>query len=618
MTGAPDTTARRGAPKRRRGRKLAILVILIALAAAAYHFTRRPAVTTVKTGTTATVKRAPLSITVTEGGSIEALKSQEVKSEVRGETKILKIVEEGHVITQAEIDSNFVLVEMDAEKFKDDLIERELAYETAKAADVEAQKRYEIQVNDNESAITAAKLASKFALMDFERYLGEKIAKEIIHSLKLDSNDPEALAAAITSSAKTMDFSKYANADKLGDGEAKNNLRKYENEFRLSGEDVGLATTRLDGTQRLLDREFVTKNEFENDSIALERKKTTQEASKTTQELFIKYDFPKMAEKLLSDYVESLRKLDRAEKVAVSQLAQAEANRNSAKVRFELQGMERKKMQDQVANCIIKATHPGMIVYGAQNQRWYSGDEIKEGASVRERQVIFTIPDTSVWSLKVKVHESYVKQIKAGQRATIRVDAFPEEQLTGEVQKINPLPDTENRWMNPDVKVYETTIIIDGAHEWMRPGLTAEAEILIEKIEDVLQVPIQAIHPEDDQQFCYVTRLGRSPEHRPVKTGANNEVFVQILDGLKEGEVVLLRAPMVDVKKKDGASKNAEGEAEKKGGGKSKKDKAAKEETKTSEKPAEEKPAEAKPTEVKPADAKPAETKPEGAGGATS
>jgi len=647
MTGAPDTTDTRRAAPRRRSRKRAIALAILVFVFAGYYLNRRPAVVTVKTGTTATVKRGPLAITVNEGGSIEALKSQEVKSEVHGETKIIKIVDEGHVITQEEIDNGFVLVELDAQKFKDDLIERKLAYETAKAADVEAQKRYEIQENDNESALSAAKLAVKFARMDFERYLGEKVAKEIIHVLNLDSDDREALNKAITGSGKAMDFSQYASAAKLGDGEARNNLRKYENEFMLSGEDVLLATTRMDGTQRLLDREFVTKNEFDNDKIALERKKTTQEASKTTQELFIKYDFPKMTEKLLSDYVESLRKLERAEKVAVSQLAQAEANRNSAKVRFELQTLEREKMEKQVANCTIKAAYLGMVVYGAQNQRWYSGDEIKEGASVRERQVIFTIPDTSVWSLKVKVHESYVKQIKPGQRASIRVESFPEEQIAGEVQKINPLPDTENRWMNPDVKVYETTIVIDGSHDWMRPGLTAEAEILIEKIEDVLQVPIQAIHAEDEQQFCFVTRLGRSPERRPVKTGANNEVFVQILEGLSEGEVVLLKAPM-DTKKKEGGKKNAEGETEKKAGGKGKdagKGRAAKEEsakqdeakpkaepasapkvdskpeakpeeTKAGAKPEETK-AGAKPEDAKAA-AKPEDAKPESAGGRTS
>lgn len=647
MTGAPDTTARHHTPPRRRGRKRAIALAVLVLLSAGYYFNRRPAVVTQRTGTTAIVKRGPLAITVSEGGSIEALKSQEVKSDVRGETKILKIVDEGHIITQEEIDKNFVLVELDAEKFKDDRTERQLAYETAKAADVEAQKRYEIQVNDNDSAIAAAKLAVKFARMDFERYLGEKVAKEMIHALGLDSQDSEALAEAIAGSAKATDFSKYASTDKLGDGEARNNLRKYENEFMLSGEDVGLATTRLDGTQRLLDREFVTKNDFENDKIALERKKTTQEASKTTQELFIKYDFPKMAEKLLSDYVESLRKLDRAEKVATSQLAQAEANRNSAKVRFELQTMEREKIEKQIANCTIKASHLGMIVYGSQNQRWYSGDEIKEGASVRERQVIFTIPDTSVWCLKVKVHESYVKQIKPGQRASIRVESFPEEQITGEVQKINPLPDTENRWMNPDVKVYETTVVIEGAHDWMRPGLTAEAEILIEQIDDVLQVPIQAIHAEDEQQFCYVTRLGRSPERRPVKTGKNNEVFVQIAEGLSEDEVVLLKAPM-DTKKKEGGKKNAEGESEKKPDGKAKdtgKNKAEKEEgakqdeakpnaeqtappkdeAKTSAKPEAEK-ANTKPEDVKPdakpeeakTSAKPEDSKPESAGGQTS
>lgn len=578
--------------KRRKGCGFALVLLVLLIAGGLYYRNHRAPVRGEQSGATTTAKRAPLLITVTEGGNIATLESQEIKSEVRGETKILKIIEEGHLITQTEIDAKLVLVEMDAEKFQDNMTERKLALANADAAMVQAQKQYEIQEKDNESARSAAALAVKFARMDFERFLGEKVAGEIVHRLNLDASDPAALSEAITNASKSIDFEQYAGAEKLGDGEAKNLLRRNENAFRLSEQDVRLATTRLEGTKRLLEHEFVTKNELENDQLTHERKKTDQEAAQTSQELFMKYDFPKMAEKLLSDYVEALRKQDRAEKVAVSQLAQAEVNRQSAKVRFDLQVMERDKIQAQIDNCTIRATKPGMVVYGAQNQNWYSGDEIKEGATVRERQVIITIPDPSVWALKVKVHESYVKLIKPGQIATMRVDAFPDEVLTGKVQKVNTLPDTENRWMNPDVKVYETTIVIDGQPAWLKPGLTSEAEILIERIDDVLQVPIQAIYPEEDQQYCYIARLGRAPEHRLVKTGVNNEVFVQILDGLKEGESVLLKAPVEDVKKRKAAKQEG---ADKEGKDKDKDKDENKEKTKASE----EKPAEPKAAQEK-------------------
>ena len=67
-------------------------------------------------------------------------------------------------------------------------------------------------------------------------------------------------------------------------------------------------------------------------------------------------------------------------------------------------------------------------------------DPIREGATVRERQSIITIPDMTRMSVSVKIHESYIKKIKKGQKARITVDAFPDSVLDGEVTKVGVLP----------------------------------------------------------------------------------------------------------------------------------------------------------------------------------
>ncbi len=136
----------------------------------------------------------------------------------------------------------------------------------------------------------------------------------------------------------------------------------------------------------------------------------------------------------------------------------------------------------------------------------YYGDEehIREGATVRERQAIITIPDMTSMSVNVKIHESYIKKVKKGQKARITVDAFPDKVLDGEVTKVGVLPDSQNRWMNPDIKVYLTTITIDGTHDWLKPGMSAKVEILVNQLEDVVYVPVQAVSPDDGKQVCYV------------------------------------------------------------------------------------------------------------------
>jgi HlyD family secretion protein len=186
----------------------------------------------------------------------------------------------------------------------------------------------------------------------------------------------------------------------------------------------------------------------------------------------------------------------------------------------------------------------GLLVYGGGRDDMYYGggnEAIREGATVRERQSIFTIPDMSKMCVNVKIHESYIKKVRKGQKARITLDAFPDKILSGEVTKVGVLPDSQNRWMNPDMKVYLTTIAIEGTHEWLKPGMTAKVEILANHLDSVLYVPIQAVVPTDGQQFCYLAN-GRKPEQRRVEIGEFNDEFIEIKSGLKEGERVLLRA----------------------------------------------------------------------------
>ena len=103
------------------------IVVLLLLFGLAYWLflgdKREPA----SDGTTFAVRRGPLRITVLEGGSFEALESQQVKSQVHGQTKILSIVEEGSEVTQADVDNGKILVELDNKELVDQQTAQELS-----------------------------------------------------------------------------------------------------------------------------------------------------------------------------------------------------------------------------------------------------------------------------------------------------------------------------------------------------------------------------------------------------------------------------------------------------------------------------------------------------------
>ena len=77
----------------------------------------------------------------------------------------------------------------------------------------------------------------------------------------------------------------------------------------------------------------------------------------------------------------------------------------------------------------------------------------------------------------------------------------------------------------------------------MISGMTARVEIVTEQLKDALQVPIEGVFNDDGKPVCYVRKADGKPEKREVKPGQSNDHFVQILEGLKEGEEVQLFVP---------------------------------------------------------------------------
>jgi HlyD family secretion protein len=117
--------------------------------------------------------------------------------------------------------------------------------------------------------------------------------------------------------------------------------------------------------------------------------------------------------------------------------------------------------------------------------------------------------------------------------------------LEGEVTKVGVLPDSQNMWMNPDMKVYLTTISIPKTCEWLKPGMSAKAEIMVDHLSDVVFAPIQAVTPGEGKQLCFVTAHGKT-EKREVQVGQFNELYIEIKSGLHEGDLVLLHPPETD------------------------------------------------------------------------
>jgi len=153
------------------------------------------------------------------------------------------------------------------------------------------------------------------------------------------------------------------------------------------------------------------------------------------------------------------------------------------------------------------------------------------------------LPDLDSMQVKVKIHESKVKKIRAGQKSTIRVEAFAGLSLHGTVEKVATLADNNNNWIGGSGKEFETLLKIDDLPEGagLKPGFTAEVSVQVNHLPNVLAVPVQAVAEVKGRHYAYVAS-GGNVERREVTVGENNEKFVEVRQGLQEGESVCLDA----------------------------------------------------------------------------
>lgn len=484
---------------------------------------------------TFSVRQGDLTISVTESGSIKARKAVDIKSEVEGQATIISVVPDGTYIKPEDV-NNKILVELDSSDLREKLTQQEITYANSKSSYTDANQAYLIQQNQNESDVSQGQLDCQFALIDLQKYLGEAVAARLLKSAN-SSTDPN------------CDIASLIDDPNLG-GDALQKLREAQSTIDLTSAQLKQSQSVLSWTQKLFEKKYVAGEDLERDRLTEKSNTIALDKAKTAIELFRRYDFPKQAREFLSKYIEAGRKLERTQAQARSKLAQKEASLASAKATYDLQEERLTKLKKQLVACVIKAPASGLVVYETST-RMFGGTRnmIEAGASVHERQTIMSLPNTAEMSAEIKVHESSIDKVRLDLPVKITIDAFPDQTFTGKVIKVAPLPDQANFFMNPDLKVYTTEVSIDGTHDFLKPGMSAKVEILVDQLVDVVYVPVQAVCNRGGQKVCYLAAA--EPQPITVTTGSSNDNFVEITDGLSLGQKILLNPPAIAASDKE-------------------------------------------------------------------
>lgn len=528
----------------------------------------------------ADVQKGDLVIDVLEGGNIQALNFLEFRNEVKllNGVKILEIIDEGYYVTEDDVAKGKVLVRLDQSELEEAIVDHDVQFQQTEAAYAEAKQSIEIQESEALSDIKLERQTLRFALLDFQKFVGAQAAHATLQKLGLPF-DTDSLAAyekeatslivsafdtreladdatddtsvtnfaleADDSLAANVNFGSFLKDELLGDGEAEQTIRRMRDEALVASSELAVVEESVEGAKRLHQREFITKQTLENEMVGLDKARLALQRSETELELFRDYEFPKEAEKMLSVYEEALLSLIRSKREKMAQMSQIYAKFRSAKRRYELELKKRENLEEQLTSCIIKAKLPGLVAYGGADDNYYTSryyDGISSGATLKNGQPIITIPDMSKLGVEVNIHESHIKKIELGQKVYITAESVPDKTLIGRIAKVAVLPDSNASRYNPSLKVYPATVEIEGTHDFLKPGMSAKVEIIVNELEDVTYVPVQAVFVENSEHFVFIKTLA-GYKRQAVKIGAYNNDFIELQEGVDAGDKVFLKMP---------------------------------------------------------------------------
>ncbi len=459
------------------------------------------------------VAQGPLTISVVESGTIRPREQIILKNEVEGQTVILFLIEEG-----TEVKTGELLVELDASQLIDQRANQQIQVINAEAAFVNARENLAVVTSQAQADIDKAALDLQFARQDLDQYRqGEypKLEKEAQATITLAEE-------TLTNARNTYDWS-----------------------------------------LKLFEEKYIAEAELKKDELSWQKSQIDLELARDELNLLQNFTYKRRMAELESAAKQAEMALERVKRKVAADVVQAEAKLKASEAEFKQQQDKFAKIDNQIGKTKIYAPMDGTVIYASSTKMSWRGNSepMDEGQAVRERQELIYLPTTASYDAEIKVHESSLKKIRTGLPVQISIDALPGRTLSGRVASIAPLPDATSMFLNPDLKVYNTVIQIDGNGAELRNGMSCRAEIIVERFDNTFFVPLQAVLRVGGQPTVYVVKGGDFTS-QAVKIGLDNNRMVQILDGIAAGDEVLLTPPLAAAATSEGTRPGNEPKAE--------------------------------------------------------
>ena len=449
----------------------------------------------------ARVARGTMLVSITESGEVKAGKRKVISNDLNWSVDIVELAPQGALVQKGD-----TIIRLECEDLMVAITDQELLLQSAEDANLVATKQVLLTKKEMAAQVSKAKTAVVDAENDLKKYV---------------------------------------------EGEWDQQRDEAEANIKITKGDLILAEGKLDSKLKINRdpalNEPYSKSEIEAEELSVERLKLALKKAVTAKELLLKYTHPRTLRDLKIAISDAILDLEITEVDADTKNRLADAAKKSADVRLAKRKARLKELKEDAAKLHVVAEEAGLVVHETRRRHWSRPITLAVGEKINPRQQLMIIPDMTTLQVETTVYEAVRDQVYEGLPALIRLtrqEAKNNTVLTGMVYKVAPLPDSQNPWLSPGVKVFPTVVKFTDLKltEGLTPGMTAQVEIILAELPDVLSVPIAAVFSEAEETYCYKTEHGKH-SRVPVRIGRSSETQVQILSGLAENDLVLLAPP---------------------------------------------------------------------------
>jgi RND family efflux transporter MFP subunit len=271
-----------------------------------------------------------------------------------------------------------------------------------------------------------------------------------------------------------------------------------------------------------------------------------------------------------AQYDVEVAKLDASKQEIVSKIEGAEANLKVASAQQKLHELEEKLKADRAvirANVDSKMDASRKAAFDLKRAEsalgtmtllapssglvnlvsvWHAGGEapFKPGERVWAGAPIAELPDVSTLRVTARVDEAERGRLAAHQPATVQLDAIPDRQFTGNLEQIGTIATMDFSAGWPIQRNFNLQIALDQKDPRVKPGMTAQITVVVDRIPDAITIPVQASFQKSGQTVAYVVE-GSKFREQPIEVSRRSRDRILVSRGLRAGDRVALQDPSV-------------------------------------------------------------------------